>query len=705
MWCGVSRLQLIADVDYVIKWRCGWHLEAGCLLYFDICQAARHRHRRCHHLQRFVRVAMSALDDSPHLPPILNSNKRSLAHASHHSSAPLGGAAASDSACFLSHASHGQLIRDQEEANALHPVPASFEDVGLSAYSSPSSYISTSDSSSVTEAQAPAAIGNPLSVPDALPGSAAASMRADESAHTHSLFAAPIEDDMSSLSLTDLPPVSVLRTTSASAPIDGVRIPSASNFGRLSPNRASSDSNSSPTATPQRRVLNLAASTSSIASRPTPGPAGLALSDPRHMQSPGQLSSATAPGLHFAQFDTHDPPLMALNSTRSGQALSNAGTSTPAHSTFPPPIPHSIAVPAPPLSPSPTHLPLPDPSFPLSSTFSGVPWQTERAAWEPDSATRECHLCQRLFSLFTRRHHCRLCGRVCCAQCSRRRARLPQHLIVSSPAANFNRSLAVAAPGPAHARSVSAPHSASRPPSDLNSGPARVCDDCALVFIQFPPTLALPGPASSLHPGAVWPPLSPAPATAWQIEHSNSSAGSEWRDGNALSQYVASYVFGSPSSSGQVSHSLPAGAHASTPAHPSPQQFHVLECPVCTRLVAPAGKTDVLEAHVRACIESPATALLAASGIRALPPSRPTPARPHPQTLDATHSRYAGDRLAVGNPLLGNECPICMEDFVVADRVARMACLCVFHERCLQGWLARGVGCPTHRPPSPSSFE
>ncbi|KAG5507062.1 hypothetical protein JKF63_05808 [Porcisia hertigi] len=39
--------------------------------------------------------------------------------------------------------------------------------------------------------------------------------------------------------------------------------------------------------------------------------------------------------------------------------------------------------------------------------------------WEGNEERRGCYRCRRLFSHLTRRHHCRRCGRLCCAECSR----------------------------------------------------------------------------------------------------------------------------------------------------------------------------------------------------------------------------------------------------------------------------------------------
>lgn len=38
--------------------------------------------------------------------------------------------------------------------------------------------------------------------------------------------------------------------------------------------------------------------------------------------------------------------------------------------------------------------------------------------WIPDDAVLDCMLCQTRFTLVRRRHHCRICGRVCCNPCS-----------------------------------------------------------------------------------------------------------------------------------------------------------------------------------------------------------------------------------------------------------------------------------------------
>ncbi|KAG5879116.1 hypothetical protein JTB14_031663 [Gonioctena quinquepunctata] len=51
-----------------------------------------------------------------------------------------------------------------------------------------------------------------------------------------------------------------------------------------------------------------------------------------------------------------------------------------------------------------------------------------KADWYPNNEVLECMCCQKVvFSMFSRRHHCRRCGRVVCYNCSRRRMFVPKY--------------------------------------------------------------------------------------------------------------------------------------------------------------------------------------------------------------------------------------------------------------------------------------
>ncbi|ELR05011.1 hypothetical protein VC83_05101 [Pseudogymnoascus destructans] len=53
--------------------------------------------------------------------------------------------------------------------------------------------------------------------------------------------------------------------------------------------------------------------------------------------------------------------------------------------------------------------------------------------WQPDAEVTYCPICRTQFSFFIRKHHCRKCGRVVCANCSPHRITIPYQFIVQPP--------------------------------------------------------------------------------------------------------------------------------------------------------------------------------------------------------------------------------------------------------------------------------
>lgn len=90
-------------------------------------------------------------------------------------------------------------------------------------------------------------------------------------------------------------------------------------------------------------------------------------------------------------------------------------------------------------------LPIPIPGAASDSTPPAAPAQPPLHprpspppvnSWVSDSAVTQCAQCSAAFSLFLRRHHCRLCGRVFCYRCSSHKAPIPEvmsSIIPSSP--------------------------------------------------------------------------------------------------------------------------------------------------------------------------------------------------------------------------------------------------------------------------------
>ncbi|KAJ2746350.1 hypothetical protein GGI20_001410 [Coemansia sp. BCRC 34301] len=58
--------------------------------------------------------------------------------------------------------------------------------------------------------------------------------------------------------------------------------------------------------------------------------------------------------------------------------------------------------------------------------------------------------------------------------------------------------------------------------------------------------------------------------------------------------------------------------------------------------------------------------------------------------------KYVAYKLNGDTPLLGQECPICFEDFEPGQRVARLSCLCTYHVWCINDWTMRTPSCPVH---------
>jgi hypothetical protein len=65
----------------------------------------------------------------------------------------------------------------------------------------------------------------------------------------------------------------------------------------------------------------------------------------------------------------------------------------------------------------------PPPQSPSSRAPEPVPQEVSyRNAWQPDTESSSCNACGTKFTLWLRRHHCRLCGKLFCNACTTKRA-------------------------------------------------------------------------------------------------------------------------------------------------------------------------------------------------------------------------------------------------------------------------------------------
>ncbi|RDX53968.1 hypothetical protein OH76DRAFT_1453700 [Lentinus brumalis] len=108
-----------------------------------------------------------------------------------------------------------------------------------------------------------------------------------------------------------------------------------------------------------------------------------------------------------------------------------------------------------------------------------------------------------------------------------------------------------------------------------------------------------------------------------------------------------------------------------TRAQSSSQLSDLAECPVCNISLSDLGPPHAQEGHVKNCLEG---------GTGTVPQS----------------AKYLVYKLPEESSLIGTECVICLEEFVNGSTVARLSCLCSFHNACLSSWLQRGRNCPVH---------
>ncbi|KAK9234975.1 FYVE zinc finger-domain-containing protein [Lipomyces kononenkoae] len=104
--------------------------------------------------------------------------------------------------------------------------------------------------------------------------------------------------------------------------------------------------------------------------------------------------------------------------------------------------------------------------------------------WQADSDVLSCPICQHSFTLFYRRHHCRICGRVVCGQCSSSYIPYPPGTYVLAPYQRY------AEPAGTLLRTcddcIREPESASAPESSYSSFPSA---DTVSRALQFPSIL------------------------------------------------------------------------------------------------------------------------------------------------------------------------------------------------------------------------
>jgi hypothetical protein len=378
-----------------------------------------------------------------------------------------------------------------------------------------------------------------------------------------------------------------------------------------------------------------------------------------------------------------------------------------------------------------------------SVTFSTLPPRRESVMsrrrpsdmpppWQPDAEVHQCPVCEQEFGFLFRKHHCRKCGRVVCANCSPHRITIPREYIVQPPGLQDG------------------------PPLMGGAEVVRVCKPC-VPDPWTPPTPQQQDSGAAPRPVPTPPrrssetsqsryhrrPSVPVPSTRPQT---NDSRFPSYRD--FLPTTHASQPNNAPISSSAGPHPYhplhpnnrparprgltapanraqpPVPGSSSSPQIPAPRERRRQvkeedECPVCG-IELPPGDA-VREAHIQTCVSSrfstPPSHPPAVPNLGPIPPTNPrdpnlpsslgAPAPDHTANARARALSYrsrgifpyiATEKDCMDGEGREQECTICMEEFQPGEEMGRLECLCKFHRKCIRDWWGiKGRGsCPVH---------
>jgi len=171
---------------------------------------------------------------------------------------------------------------------------------------------------------------------------------------------------------------------------------------------------------------------------------------------------------------------------RSTQGSTQTGGDHPFIGPPPPPIVNSMS------TPSIVNRPLPRPPS-IETSRDRRSRDIVLPKWQSDTEVSKCPICGTAFGFWYRKHHCRKCGRVVCANCSPHRITIPRQFIVhppeeaaASPTVKRNSGIEVVDLTGDNDSGDDAPHSHERPQSsDYKIDPAlgggqevRLCNPC-----------------------------------------------------------------------------------------------------------------------------------------------------------------------------------------------------------------------------------
>ncbi|KAI0175995.1 FYVE-domain-containing protein [Hypoxylon sp. FL1284] len=402
---------------------------------------------------------------------------------------------------------------------------------------------------------------------------------------------------------------------------------------------------------------------------------------------------------------------------------------------------------------------LPTSVNPIPSDFALRP-ETGRSArefslprWQPDSEATYCPICYTQFSFFVRKHHCRKCGRVVCSACSPHRITIPHQYIVRLPGerafaqrysflggeggiADFSAlgggeqvrlcNPCVPDPNttPPHTQHPLSPHQRSHSSSSgTHHGDSNTTLPSILAPANIPHNTHNRNRSSSMAPGPMTPWSFSGPHPYPSLQRRVLARGPYGQHDHAQVLPQAHPLYGPSSGSGSpiTAHyhypNLPPGLFQMPPLraaapHREPNPLYGQsssssaslanrfqppipeedECPVCHREL-PSRSLDNFEAlresHITSCIESHS-----AYGPGQDAPGRSGSREPRAPRLSGIFPYKATEKDCVDSA----ECTICLEEFEVGVKMARLECLCRFHRSCISEWFVSHPGrCPMHQ--------
>ena len=373
--------------------------------------------------------------------------------------------------------------------------------------------------------------------------------------------------------------------------------------------------------------------------------------------------------------------------------------------------------------------------------------------WQPDAEVTNCPICGHVFSFWYRKHHCRKCGRVVCANCSPHRITIPRQYIVNAPSVH---PVEIDLTG----SSIQDNNTAARLAADqlhlsMDGGQeVRLCNPCVPDPNPLPPSQHYSRSSNALpvsEPPYVPRTMSEGHSASRRRSYQMGSASENYAryHGNPLTRHRTYQPQYNPLSSNSAApygsapdspaaylsrygHGRSHRHHASLSVLPTtrrPSMFEDMttpelpledspqrqiaeedECPICHEELpskGPDGSETERENHVNSCIDAHFSSSRPKDGLS----NRPDPAAselsttpaqagsslsssilPGPSSRRRTNGMVvynATEKDCVGEDGTPQECIICFEDFEAGTEMGRLECLCKFHKVCVDFHMTR----------------